>query len=278
MTKVLGLKSLSFITDDSLTTGLDDSVTNFLDSSGAAASTSTASATGGLTNVLYLTEHGDTNAISVNDIHQGAYGDCFLLSSIGEIAQNNPNFIKNMIHDNGNGTQTVTLHNLAARDFLGTCTVIVNDVFDKYSVNYEAGEDVVGNQKEIWPQVIEKAVATLDGGVNGSLSPIADGGYPFKAMEQLTGKAASWMLPSQVTLASLAQMVSANDLITFDTKWASNLGYGLYGGHCYMMEGIVGSGSTAAVHLGNPWGCCQPANVPISQLSHVFSEVDYGHC
>src|SRR5690349_24763804 len=51
-----------------------------------AALPSTAKVSASLTQVLYLQEAGDTSLISVRDINQGQMGDCFLLSSIGEIA------------------------------------------------------------------------------------------------------------------------------------------------------------------------------------------------
>ncbi len=243
----------------------------------SAASYSPTASGASLSNVLYLTEPGDSNAISVNDIHQGSIGDCFLLSAIGEIARVNPNFIKSMIHDNGNGSQTITLDKVQGLSVLGATQVKVTDVFDSRGVNGGPTQDVVGNQKEIWVQVLEKGVATLDDGVNGSLTPISYGGSPVQAMEQLTGKAAGWMSPSSLTLSTLVSMVNANDLIVFDTKNSSSLPYGLVGNHAYMFEGIVGSGSTAAVHLGNPWGFDQPQNVPLSALSKSFAEVDYGH-
>ena len=43
-----------------------------------------------LKQTLYLTEEGDTQAISIRDIHQGQMDDCFLLASIGEIALRRP--------------------------------------------------------------------------------------------------------------------------------------------------------------------------------------------
>ena len=49
---------------------------------------------------LYLTEPGDTSAISIYDINQGQIGDCFLLSSIGEIALWHSADITNMIQIN----------------------------------------------------------------------------------------------------------------------------------------------------------------------------------
>src|ERR1700761_8871908 len=166
--------------------GLDDTVSNDLTSpqfplfdatSGVATPAAAA-----LTQVLYLTEPGTTNPISVSDINQGQLGDCFLLSPLGEEALFHSNAIMNMIHNNGNGTETVTLYEAknGTLPTFGTNSfkavgVTVNNVFSALSVDNGAKQDVVGTQKEIWPQVVEKAVATLDGGYNA----IANGGYPF---------------------------------------------------------------------------------------------------
>src|SRR5579863_8073929 len=147
---------------------------------------------------LYLLEPGNTSLISIYDINQGQIGDCFLLASIGEIALWHPSAIMNMIHANADGTETVTLH-LAASGQLPTygttqfraTTVTVTNVFPSYAVNNGATQDVVNGVKEIWVQVLEKAVATLEGGYNS----IAYGGYPEIAMEELTGQQASWMSP-----------------------------------------------------------------------------------
>jgi hypothetical protein len=233
-----------------------------------------------LTQVLYLTEPGTTNPISVTDINQGQLGDCFVLSPLGEEALFHSSAIMNMIHNNGNGTETVTLYEAKNRTLptFGTTSfkavgVTVNNTFSPQSVDNGARQDVVGSQKEIWPQVIEKAVATLDAGYNA----IANGGYPFLAMEELTGEAASYMSPAALTLAALQSYVSAGDLITMDTT-TKGLGYGMVGAHSYMFDKIIGSGSSASVQLLNPWGFDQPAAIPISQLAHSgIVQIDIGH-
>jgi hypothetical protein len=234
-----------------------------------------------LTQTLYLTEPGTTGPISVTDINQGQLGDCFLLSSIGEEALFHPSAITNMIHNNGNGTETVTLYTdnkgrmpTFSTTSFKTTTVTINNVFSTESVNSGAQQDVVGNQKEIWPQVLEKAVATLDGGYNA----IAYGGTPLVAMEELTGQAASYMSPTSLTLATLQKYVAAADLIVMDTSSRSGLPYGLVNDHAYMFDKLTGTGSSAAVQLLNPWGFDQPAAIPLTRLaSSGIVEIDIGH-
>jgi Calpain family cysteine protease len=230
--------------------------------------------------VLYLQEAGDTALISVRDINQGQMGDCFLLSSIGEIALFHPNAIMNMITVNPNGTETVTLYTDAwgRLPTFGTTSfkpisVTVSNDFPTYAVNNGAAQDVFNGQKEIWVQVLEKAVATLSGGYNG----IAFGGNPMIAMEMLVGQPTTWMSPVSLTLPALQSYIAAGELIVMDTGSSSSLPYGLVANHAYMFESLTMVGGTPMVQLGNPWGFNQPSLIPLSQLSRGIAEVDIGH-
>ena len=186
-----------------------------------------------------------------------------------------------MIHANADGTETVTLYTdqkghlpTFGTTLFKAVAVTVSNAFSSASVNNGAKQDVVGNLKEIWPQVIEKAVATLDGGY----SAIASGGSPVIAMEELTGRAATFMSPSNLTQAGLKTMMAAGDLITMDTSSQSNLPYNLVSGHAYMMETMTTAANGAAmVQLGNPWGTDQPMAIPFAQLAKGIAEVDVGH-
>jgi hypothetical protein len=243
------------------------------------------------TQVLYLTEAPGAGPISVSDINQGQIGDCFLLSSIGEIALLRPSFISNMIHVNSNGTETVTLYvasngNLPAYNTTSFKPVseTVANVFAAYSVNNGAAQDVAAGQKEIWPQVLEKAVATLDSSpamsatLAGTYASIMNGGSPLVAMEELTGHATSFSTNiASLTLATLVADQSAGDLLVFDTKSTAALTNGLFNDHAYMFEGVTGTGASAMVRLGNPWGFDQPTPIAFSTLSKSFAEVDVGH-
>jgi hypothetical protein len=234
-----------------------------------------------LTNALYLTEAGDTTAISYDDIHQGQIGDCFLLSSIGEITLTNPSFISNMIKTNANGTETVTLYEnkTGALPTFGTSsyksiTETVTNTFQSNAVNNGATQDVVGNQKEIWVQVLEKADAQLSGGYNA----ISNGGNPMIAMEELTGKAASYMSPASLTQALLQLDSAAKDLIVMDTGSSTSAAYGLVGSHAYMFQSMSVVSGVAEVQLRNPWGTDNPGLIPLSKLASAgIVEVDIGH-
>lgn len=228
---------------------------------------------------LYLTEAGDTAAITMNDIHQGQIGDCFLLSPIGDLAATHPGLIQSMIHANADGSETVTLHMsqsgglaLPGATAFKSVTTTVSNVFPTYAVNNGAGQDVVNGAKEIWAQVLEKAAAQLGGGYGS----IANGGNPAMAMEELTGHTATAYRPSNLTAAGLQSFANAGDLITFDTFNRAGLADNLVGGHAYMFKGIVNTAGGPAVQLANPWGFNQPTLVPVSQLSSVFAEIDVG--
>ncbi|WP_428535759.1 C2 family cysteine protease [Rhodopila sp.] len=230
---------------------------------------------------MYLTETGTAAPVSVFDINQGQLGDCFLLSPLGEAALFHPTSITGMIHDNGNGTQTVTLYTdqSGGLPVLGSvgfkaAAVTVDDSFSAASVNNGPTQDVFAQQKEIWPQVVEKAVATL----NGGYAAIADGGYPVLAMEELTGHAATAIAPAALSFASLQQFVAARDLIAMDTSSTGPLPYGLVAGHCYMFDTLTGSGTAASVQLLNPWGLDQPSAIPLTQLAQGgIVQIDVGH-
>jgi hypothetical protein len=252
--------------------------------------TTTVAPTGDSATALFLTESGDTTAISFDDIHQGQIGDCFMLSSLGELAMHAPSAISSMIHQNSNGTQTVTLYTDAngspvqfSTSHFAAKQVTVNDTFYASGVNNAAGQDVVNGVKEIWVQVVEKAFAALNSSdsatlaaVNAgtSLAPIANGGYTFLAMETLTGNAASWVPSASVSATTLQNAVAANDLIGFDTL-SNPAGYGLVGNHTYMFDHMVGSGASASVVLDNPWGFNNPSPIPVSQLAGCFAQVDF---
>ncbi len=54
----------------------------------------------------------------LKDIHQGALGDCYFLAALAGIVAKNPETIKEMMKDNGNGTVTVRFYDFVKDDGL----------------------------------------------------------------------------------------------------------------------------------------------------------------
>jgi hypothetical protein len=232
-----------------------------------------------LINTLFLQEAGDTAAISVNDLHQGQLGDCFLIASLGELALTHPDAITRMIKVNANGTETVTLYTDKSGHVAGygvtafkAVTITIDNNFSSAGVNNASTQDVLNGKKEIWPQVLEKAIATLDGGY----SAIAYGGNPMVVMQELTGHAATYISPAQLTLQKLQAFIAEGDLIAMDTG-SSKLGFNLVNNHAYMFEKVTIVSGAAMIQVGNPWGTYQPSMIPLTQLSKAFVEIDIGH-
>jgi hypothetical protein len=230
---------------------------------------------------LYRTVTSSTAAISVTDLHQDGIGDCFLIAAIGELAIYDPALIKNMIVQNANGTQTVTLYanTKGGQPYNGETvfkkvTFTVTDTFASNSVNSSTGQavDSSNGSKVIWPQVLENAVAQLDGGY----SVLNQGGDPAVALEELTGKVAYDYYASGFSATLLKSLSSSGYLITLDTQ-TSNSTYGTFGNHAYMFDGIQTISGVSYVKALNPWGFSQPSLIPVSQLGTVFQAVTVGH-
>jgi hypothetical protein len=119
---------------------------------------------------------------SPSDVNQGNLGDCFLLSSLAEVAKKHPDMISSMFTDNGNNTYGVRFY--------------VDGKADYVTVNNELVDDGVANTgKDIWASLAEKAFTQLQtGGDTGnftndgnSFSSIGNGGWQGYTLEALTG-------------------------------------------------------------------------------------------
>ncbi len=233
---------------------------------------------------LYIKEPGDAGKIVPTDIAQGQLGDCFFLSSLGEISLKDPSFISDdIISRNGNGTETVHLYNDGEGNPIDTDTrnptefsavsFHIANKFPKAAVNDDNTRDIVHGVKEIWPQVVEKAYAKDIGGY-GVLN---QGGYDEDAMEALTGHRAFYENSSAVSLTQLEGFAdSSTALVTFDTPEHGGLPYKLVSNHAYMFDGLSNVGGVEYVHLLNPWGFREPGLIPVSSIGQIFSDITHG--
>jgi hypothetical protein len=232
------------------------------------------------TDVLYLTEPGNASAISVTDINQGEIGDCFMLADLAELALFKPSAISDMIKSDGGGTYTVDLYaeangSLPGYGYAGPLVMdpqtVTTAEMSPDGVNSNTFATTANGQAEIWPQIIETAFAQL----NGGFGAIANGGYPYVAMEELTGQNAASPWLQSVTSASLAAYMAAGDLVVLGTGAGADPAV-LVTSHAYALEGLQSIGGASYVDLYNPWGNDQPSPIAVSQLSADFEEIDVG--
>lgn len=101
---------------------------------------------------------------SIEDIDQGDFGDCWLLAALGSTALTNPDKIKDLITDNGDGTYTVHFQD-------GDVTVSDDALLDQ------------GADQGKWVAIIESAYAEHEGGTYEEI----EGGYSDHAYEDLFG-------------------------------------------------------------------------------------------
>lgn len=124
---------------------------------------------------------------SMSDINQGYLGDCYLLSSLAEVAKQNSADISSMFTSNGNNSYGVRFYVNGTAEY-----VTVNNSLANGGNEFNSGAD-------LWASLAEKAYAQLQasGVVTGnyiadgnSWSTIGNGGAPEMALEEITGASA----------------------------------------------------------------------------------------
>jgi Calpain family cysteine protease len=125
---------------------------------------------------------------SMNDINQGYLGDCYLLSSLAEVANQQQSMISSMFTNNGNGTYGIRFYVNGKAEYVTVNSSLAN------------GGNIFNNGgADIWASLAEKGYAELQasGVVTGnsvnygnSWTTIGNGGAPEMALEEITGASA----------------------------------------------------------------------------------------
>ena len=102
---------------------------------------------------------------NINDVRQSTIGDCWLVSAISSVVNTNPDFIRSMFQDLGDGNVLVRMYEavdrtgmrLQSNDRLYERGVTMRPVYFKLRKHYETGW---GNACDCpWVQLVEKAYA-----------------------------------------------------------------------------------------------------------------------
>lgn len=201
-----------------------------------------------------------SNGPSMGDINQGQIGDCYLLSCLSEMAQQNPSLVRSMVTDNGNNTYGVRFYVSGQAQYV----TVNNQLGSGPNFNLNTGS-------VLWASVVEKAYAEFVGSAttNGnSFTTIGNGGYSETALAHLTGTAvtdifangSSWYSNGQnLSNAQVASLISTrlargDDVIlgSYTDATDSSGRTTLVSDHAMSVYGY--DSATGMLQIRNPWG------------------------
>jgi len=195
----------------------------------------------------------DDHPIHPSDIDQQGLGDCYLLASLAEIAQQNPELIRDIIRPNDNGTFTVTFY-----DDGEAVEVVVGPHIPATdgSTEFAGPGDLPDGETnpELWVMLIEKAYAQY----HGSYGEI-EGGFTDEALEHLTGSESERSDADDTSIEALHDSLNGGSAITVETL-SSDDGEKkqlyedseLYASHAYYVTDVDPEAGTVTIR--NPWG------------------------
>jgi Calpain family cysteine protease len=223
----------------------------------------------------FVRGEGDTHAVDPNDVVQGALNDCFVLAPMISIARFNPEHVMRLIRPTRGGWMvslyrpTWWWHDLF--------TIFVDNRFWLRGGRpiYAQTADAITGNIEMWPMILEKAVAIARG---GSYSNV-DWGSTAEVTSMLTGKGTTaHRLPSRDTGDILDDFVRARNrgyAAVCNTKetysgaaqtLAQNLG--VISKHSYAFVGVNRQAQT--VSLRDPNNVAHLPNLSIANLKALF--------
>lgn len=186
----------------------------------------------------------DDNAIDPNKLNQQGLGDCWLLAAMGSIAQNDPEFFREHMVKNPDGTWTVTMY----KDGEPVEITVEPEVASGGVM------DPKGNPS--WASIYEKAAAEYWGGEYEDL----DGGYPDDAFEAITGKESN--SSGEGSLEDVREALK-NGPVTGTTEddgsflwWDGEMDDNrVVPNHAYVVDEVrENANGELEVHVINPWG------------------------
>ncbi len=232
-------------------------------------------ATDGSTVYAYAKVEGNLfgpNGPDVQDMDQGADGDCYFIAALGAVALKHPDIIRNMFTDNGDGTFTVRFFNNGQPQYVTVdryVPVAPNGalVYAGNSRFATLNDPAHPESQPIWAILAEKAFAQLDqsgwvvdgdktnsyNGILGSKDGGLNGGFSSGSLGYITGLSANsdFQPDDRLELKTSVQ----RDFRLGRAIVVSTLSDGvnvpeLAPDHEYVVEGCDASGITVI----NPWG------------------------
>ncbi|MGY2873407.1 hypothetical protein ACVW00_000597 [Marmoricola sp. URHA0025 HA25] len=202
----------------------------------------------------------DIDAATVEDINQGEIGDCWFLASIAAEMTGDPDFVRNHMVANDNGTYTVTFY----KDGKPVEVTVDSSVpYDGSSAELAHGDPGWGRNGPSWVAIYEKAFARFKGGYGD-----IEGGFGDQGMEALTGRDADRHDSDDLSFDDIARNLRDGTPMTAGSKqhttghlwWKDDKEKVEVGDdtvvslHEYTVVGVDLGAHPPTVRLRNPWG------------------------
>ena len=192
----------------------------------------------------------------LTNIAQGDTGDCYFLAALLTVAAKAPDTILNMVHDNGDGTYTVSFHSKYDGEPNAVKVTVNGDLPYRRGKPFQNGIENIDGKNVSWAAIIEKGWAAANGnsykGIEGTdLSDIQDHDV-HNALYAITGEVPIDRNPGgPMTGVSFEQMQQdfKKGLVTLGT---SNSRGKLVSNHAYALLGV--NSSNQAVVVADPEG------------------------
>jgi hypothetical protein len=233
-----------------------------------------------------------SNGPKYTDIQQGNLGDCYLMSSLADLALKSPTDLENMFINNGDGTYAVRFFNgTTARYVTVNQDLPINSSgFAEYA---SFGNSYVYYSNDLWVGLAEKAFAQIneEGWIKEDHSNTYAGinaGSSYYVMSEITGKTSTFAKINPVTDATpgpynatemnIIEAFITNHAVILDSN-NSGTSNGIVAEHAYALVGYDANSSLFTVY--NPWGLnnhSAPGEVTLTwaQLVDNFNEWDAG--
>ncbi len=208
---------------------------------------------------------------TLDDVKQGATGDCWFMSSLGSLVSSDPQRVRDMVRDNQDGTFSVRLY---AEQPKGSGNFVedwetVDDDLPRWNGNNDevyakARDSDHDGHEELWAAVVEKAMVQhmqKHFPEQGSGYQALNDDMMSRAMEALTGNRATVVMTQSTNANDMwAQLnrVNEGDLVSAATPREGKLMPGLWQPHCYTVTGVVEVNGQRFVDLRNPAGTGEP--------------------
>ncbi len=204
---------------------------------------------------------------------QGYLGDCYLIATLGSIADRSQTAIKRMFIGNGDGTWTVRFFYNGKADYVTVSRQLPVDGYGNF-VFQGCGAKSSNSGNALWLGLLEKAYAqwnetgkTLQGTYNNSYKGI-EGGWMGDVYRQALGSCTTYAMQTYTSNAksSMIYDLRVGQAVTVATNTSTNFSNtGLYANHAYNV--LSYNSTTGRFTLYNPWGSNQPKQLTWTQLA-----------